>query len=815
MSIKLVTFSVVVSLVALLLIGNYFYIFLDKNSYNKAKRDIVQIFQQVKRDMDKDAQTLSDQTHFLDHDKSLLACIYLINNYEDIEPYNHILLDEEKKIILQHLLKQVEFSFSDSMYIFGKNRQFIAGVEKNDGFYKLILRTMIDKKYKFYTSNAMDNSFIVDDNITEHIKTIHNDTYKDYKGVSPQITYKISNNNLLITAHHSLFSDKNKYPVAQIEISKTLTKLNLQKYLNNRNNEIYFSQDSMYAKMANDPKNLDDIKISENSQYYISYLDLGTQNGRLFLVVKQNKQDITNLLKDSRYNFLNLFLVVAFSLTMLMYIVYNRILIEPLEILMKNIKEVNKRNFSKLIPVNTNDELESIALSVKNLANNVESTEKQLAYLAEHDELTGLYNRYHFNRTLKEAIFNIKEGENHLVLIFLDLDQFKMVNDTLGHNIGDMLLVEVSKRLENLLKDIGIVSRIGGDEFTVIVENVTDERYSEVLAKKIKKLFENHFNINENFIMTSVSMGIVKAHDNQISPERLFKHVDLALYESKEAGRNRYTFYEVSFSSELHKKSAMINELKEAIKTFNEFEIVYQPKVSMKTELPTKMEALVRWHSKKLGIISPTEFIPLAEESGLIIELGNWILQKSCEDFVELCQQYNQLEQVSVNISSVQLKQKLFLEQINDIINKSHIDRDKLEFEITERYIATDSQEAIILLEDIRKMGIGLSIDDFGTGYSSLSYLKKLPMTHIKIDKSFVEDMLESKESKSIVKAIIALSHTFGLECTAEGIEEEDELEFLRNNKCDYIQGFYYAKPMKLDDLKRYLAQFFIAQNKV
>lgn len=807
---KLVIFSVAASLMALFAVGTYFHIFLEQDSYKKTQQNISLLFQNITKDLKNSQISLCEQTLFLDKDELLLSSIYLINTYENQDNYNAILLDEEKKIVVEKLLKKVKFSSDDKIILYGKEHKIIAGVKKDEnGFYMLFFSTFIDKKQHYFVATEIDMEYRLDDDIAKYFNSTHKNIYSDGPNALPKIIYNISDVQLVTTAHHSIFSANFDFPMAHVEISKKLTPAVLLSYLVTKDNELFMSIDSKYAQPLSNKENLPGIRMSEDANFYIGSLSRPSEDGPIFIVSRQNKANILALLHETRSNFLVIFFMVAFLLVVLMYSVYYYTLVRPLKVLMNNIVNVKDRNFDNLTLLQTHDELEEISYSIDQLAHNVEDNEKKLKYIAEHDELTGLFDRYHFNRSLEKAITNLdKDKKSYMALIFIDVDQFKLINDTLGHNIGDLLLIEIATRLKSLSGDKGFVSRIGGDEFIIILENITDDQYCVMIAQKINALFESPFLISQHTIKITVSMGISLAHDKSKSPNTLFKYADIALYKSKERGRNRFTFYEEAFSLELLQKSKIIDALKSAIEDFSEFSLVYQPKVLLKTGKPNGVEALIRWNSKTLGFVSPSDFIPIAEETGIIIEIGNWVLKKAAQDIVQFCEEGFFIKQLSINISSIQLQRQDFIKTLRSIVQSTHIDPHMLELEITERYIATSTQEVLCTLNEIRNLGMGLAIDDFGTGYSSLSYLKKLPVTNLKIDKSFIDEISFNSESLAVVKAIIVLAKTFNLLTTAEGVETKEQLDFLRDENCDEIQGYYFAKPMKLEDLKIYWKQF-------
>ena len=389
-------------------------------------------------------------------------------------------------------------------------------------------------------------------------------------------------------------------------------------------------------------------------------------------------------------------------------------------------------------------------------------------------------------------------------MLFIDLDQFKDINDTLGHDIGDKLLQSVASRLKEIVNDFGIIGRLGGDEFVILIEDIKNENVIEYLAIDIMTLFKDKFEVSDLNLSVSASIGISIFPDNANSGLELLKQSDLAMYHAKESGRNNYCFFSKELISTLEEKTNIINALKESLEDKNEFILLYQPKISTHSKKMVSVESLIRWNSNKLGYVYPSRFISIAEETNMIIPLGEWILRKACSDFQELLKSGLQLEHISINVSSIQLQDENFFSILNRVINETKIDPKKIELEITESFIATDSKKALEILNKIREKGISLAIDDFGTGYSSMSYLKKLPITRLKIDKSFVDDLPFSQESVSIAKAIISLAKSFGIAITAEGVENKEQLDFLINENCDEIQGYYFSKPITLEELKVY-----------
>lgn len=433
-------------------------------------------------------------------------------------------------------------------------------------------------------------------------------------------------------------------------------------------------------------------------------------------------------------------------------------------------------------------------------------SQKELENLSNTDPLTNLPNRRLFNALLQHAISTALRTRQHLAVLFLDLDQFKQVNDTLGHDVGDALLQEVALRLRAILRDSDTLARIGGDEFNILIEGFDTRRDIEPLLAKIIDAFHLPFICGEHEIRTTASIGVSLFPDDGESILKLTKNADLAMYRSKDTGRNRYSFFTEELAHIIEDRSKLLYALKNAVEKGDEFTLLYQPKVSAHTEKIVAVEALIRWNSRELGWITPDRFIHLAEETGLIVPIGLWVLQQSSYDFMQLRSQGYLFPYIAVNVSAIQLENNHFFETLIATIQESKIDPKHLEIEITESYLATNAHHALETLAKLRNMNIKISIDDFGTGYSSLSYLQKLPVDRLKIDKSFIDDLPNSSEGVAITRAIIALAKTFNLSITAEGVETEEQLKFLQEEGCDEIQGYYYAKPLSLEELKIFIS---------
>ncbi len=421
--------------------------------------------------------------------------------------------------------------------------------------------------------------------------------------------------------------------------------------------------------------------------------------------------------------------------------------------------------------------------------------EKHVRHLAYNDPLTGLPNRTLFMESLADLMKRRTSDVHSLALLFLDLDRFKMVNDTLGHDAGDMLLKAAAERIVGCVRHGDMVARLGGDEFTIIIDDIRSHTVAASVAEKICNALSTPFSFmgQEMYVSTSIGISICPEDGNDIGT--LMKHADTAMFRAKERG-GRYQFYEAGMEAEVTKRLEMESDLRRALER-DELSVHYQPQMDLKTGAVIGLEALVRWEHPERGLIPPSDFIPLAEETGLIGELGEVVLKLSCAQTQAWLQQGFPPLRIAVNISGRQLEDRGLPERIAAILNETGLHYSQLELEITESTIMRHPEEVIPVLTQLKEMGITLAIDDFGTGYSSLSYLKRFPIDMLKIDRAFVRDLITDPNDKALIKAIIVLAKSLGLKTLAEGVETREQEKFLIEQECDYIQGFYLSKPLK------------------
>ncbi len=433
-----------------------------------------------------------------------------------------------------------------------------------------------------------------------------------------------------------------------------------------------------------------------------------------------------------------------------------------------------------------------------------EETEKRLYQLANFDPLTGLSNRHMFKEDLKRAIKSAYEKNTSMALLFLDLDNFKIINDTLGHAMGDKLLIAASSRLKSLLDINSTIARLGGDEFVIIIKQIKDNETISNLATKIIQLLEKPFTFNEHEMFIGTSIGISIYPQDAKDEHTLLSYADTAMYTAKSKGKNNYQFFTSQMHDEILERHDIETKLHHAIEN-NELRIDYQPKVDINTQEIVGAEALLRWDQKELGQVSPSIFIPIAEESSLINEIGKWVITKVCEDVARLQHTFGNKLCISLNISSSQILHQNLPQLIKEHLEKNRISSSSIELEFTENMLIKQERKSQMVLKELEGMGIKLSIDDFGTGYSSLNYLKTLPIHALKIDKSFITDTPNCEGDCAIAKSIISLAHNLDLDVIAEGVETIEQLRFLKNNGCSVIQGFYFSKPLDINAFSAYL----------
>jgi len=528
----------------------------------------------------------------------------------------------------------------------------------------------------------------------------------------------------------------------------------------------------------------DEVVLANIFQKAVSNLDINDKEmirDRWLSIIVEEKSDYTLI-----------YILVSLLIVLVMAFFYRQIVL----------KRLNDSLAQKI--EDKTSELRNLNLE---LEEKVKQRTRQLEYQAYYDVLTKLPNRVLFHDTLEKSVQKVNTNGEALALFFIDLDRFKHINDSLGHHIGDEVLKTVTLRLKSIIPKEYVLSRFCGDEFTIILESLKDKSEAEKLAKKILKVLEDPIEIQEYKLYVTTSIGISIYPKDDSNHENLLKNADAAMYKAKEEGRNNFQFYSSEMTEVFLDKIVMITNLRQAIKN-EEFIVYYQPQIDTSTNKIIGLEALVRWMHPVDGIISPYKFIPIAEESGLIVDIDQLVMKQAMKQ-VSIWYKQNIFDgRLSLNLAAKQLENKECISILEQRLQEYEFEASWLELEITESDIMNKPEEAITKLEKIHSLGINIAIDDFGTGYSSLSYLKRFPIDKLKIDQSFVKHLPNDEEDVSIVRAVIALGNSLGLTLIAEGVETIEQKNFMIENSCVNIQGYFYAKPMDAKETEKYIKSF-------
>lgn len=447
--------------------------------------------------------------------------------------------------------------------------------------------------------------------------------------------------------------------------------------------------------------------------------------------------------------------------------------------------------------------------TIRDISEHLEAQER-LNYLAHHDALTSLPNRASFQEHIEQALVHAKRHSFLVAVMFLDLDRFKVINDTLGHHVGDYLLKEVAQRLKSCVREGDIIARISGDEFTVLLDDVETLEDISPFANKMISIFAEPFYYSGQELFTSASIGISLFPDNGSDPQSMMQHADIAMYRAKAKGGNCFCFYTSDMNEMDNKRLKLETELRHALER-DEFRLFYEPRVDIENGVFAGVEALLRWQHPELGLIYPLDFISLLEETGLIVPVGEWVIRTACLQNVAWQQAGVPPMCMAVNLSARQFNEQNLSQQVADILDETGLAPEYLELEITENILMQQTSATINMLWDLHALGVQLAIDDFGTGYSSLSYLQKFPIHTLKIDRAFVRDITTDADDAAIVQLIIDMAHSLKLNVVAEGVESREQLEYLQGRKCSEMQGYYFSRPKPADELLPLLTEGFLS----
>ena len=472
-------------------------------------------------------------------------------------------------------------------------------------------------------------------------------------------------------------------------------------------------------------------------------------------------------------------------------------------------KGTNKRKDGTNFPVEASIQLSTedappiIVVNVQDITDRVKWEEK-LIYQANYDQLTGLYNRHYIQSYMNLAFSRAERYKKKVALLYLDIDHFKDINDSLGHDTGDLVLKECATRISTLLRESDTAARTGGDEFTIFIENLEESQHAGMVAGRIVKILQKPFHLKGHEIYATVSVGISIFPDDGNTSDEIMQCADMAMYQSKKDGRNMYRYFSHEMRHISEQQVQISSHLRYAISK-NELSLVYQPKIDATNNKIVGAEALLRWNNCELGKIPPNVFIPLAENLGIIQEFGNWVLEEACTEATAWEELTGRKLSVSVNVSPQQFRTDSIIKSVDLAIARSGLSFGQLELEITETLLLQDSDVPLSILNKLNERGIILSLDDFGTGYSSLNYLRRFPLKVLKIDRSFIKDLDAHNSHRVLVDTIIAMAHSLKLEVVAEGVETQQQLDYLRARNVDIIQGYLYSPPLPADEFRSLL----------
>ena len=490
-----------------------------------------------------------------------------------------------------------------------------------------------------------------------------------------------------------------------------------------------------------------------------------------------------------------------------LYLALHHIVLRPVQMIIKATHTVAGNGVTGTLQPQSDDELGELANAFNAMNERLRDSNEHVQYLSYHDSLTGLPNRTLFRQQLHGAMAQAQREEQKIALLYIDMDDFGRINDTLGHEIGDELLHRFSEAVAkevragdllsriNAEKSDSMMARLGGDEFVVMLRNVDDEYAPRTVARRVFKLLKKPFVIDGHELYVSSSIGIAMFPNDADSVDDMIKNADTAMYHAKERGKNSYQYYSESMNRAAADRLLMETKLRKALE-LNQFELYYQPKVDPQTYAIVGAEALIRWHDPEIGMVPPDAFIKIAEETGLIVPIGEWVLNTACIQLQDWQARGLPPISMAVNVSAIQVARQDLGFMVARSLRNSGIKAKYLDVEITESALMAGGDRTIRMLEELRSLDVAVSLDDFGTGYSSLSYLRKFPINNLKIDRSFFSEIESDDSSRSIVAAIIAMSKTLGMTVTAEGVETEAQMDFLRRHECDYAQGYLISAPI-------------------
>jgi|GEM_PF-984259 len=658
--------------------------------------------------------------------------------------------------------------------------------------------------YKKEFDSKAKKEVAVEKDILEHLKV--DSPLINFSHITDNTTGILSTSQgYLMISSHPVITGYFKGPIRGALIIGRYLNQDLINYLSKQTNLPIIMDAFKQRQVGQEIESIDSDLISKvdiwskdiDDKYMYGYSTLYDIYNRPVLTLRISKvKDVYRQGYLSMLYFMGSILIIGVIYCISTWFFMNKFIFNPLQLLIDGIKDISKsRDLSTRLAIESKDEFSTIKLKFNNMLDSLEESQEKILHQSRHDELTNLPNRSYFYQQVREQLFLSKSNEINAIF-FIDIDKFKSINDSFGHEIGDLLLQAISKRLKENLPQNSISSRIGGDEFIIFIPKIKSKKVTKDIAKKIILNIKEPYFINGKELTITLSIGISFYPSDGTDIDFLINNADLAMYNVKNKGKNDFEFYNLNMRNKLSKKM-----LDKALKE-DQLELYYQPKVNGLTGEIVGMESLLRWNHPEKGLISPAEFIPLAEETGSIIPIGKWVLTRACEQTRRWNQINNSSLVVAVNISNIQFMKTDFVNMVRRILKESKLEARYLELEITESVAVNNEEEVIKKLIILKKLGVSVAIDDFGTGYSSLSYLQKLPIDILKIDKVFIDNIVRDD---TIAKMIIDMAQNLDISVIAEGVEREEQLKQLLKLGCESIQGYLFSRPLSADKFEELL----------
>jgi diguanylate cyclase (GGDEF)-like protein len=569
-------------------------------------------------------------------------------------------------------------------------------------------------------------------------------------------------------------------------------------------NQVMYDVESMWSKFEEVQFSGNEAKLVETNigDYYVNVREVNDTGWRIVSFAKDE------LVSKQLWDFLKIIGLVWFVTGVMILVALSivlRYMLKDLPTIVRHVKEMEQGNLVMKMNISRKDEVGKIAQSIDQMGNRLHFQIKELDYQAKFDQLTSLPNRNSIQRELTKWINDLHDSNEVIAVTFMDLDNFKQINDSEGHAFGDSLLIQVAHRIQSLLPKNSYFGRFGGDEFIILLrEKSKDITHIDMTLKQIHESLQKAVYLQDHTIYVTASMGVSHYPANARTNEQLIAYADTALYKAKELGRNRIMFYNLEMKKDFEKQIIIEQGLRDAIYK-EQFTLHYQPQFDILTGRTSSLEALIRWTHPELGMISPDEFIPIAESTGRIQEIGDWVMETAIQKISDLNKEFPTINRMAINVSALQLREPLFLIRLKELLEAYEVSPKLIELEITESLLVDGGDDMLSKLKELSLMGISIALDDFGTGYSSLNYLRILPINRVKIDKSFISKVEVDTRLVTIVRSIIDLSHNLGFDIVAEGVETVEQLNLLVEWNVDTIQGYYFSRPLNSLALEEFL----------